>query len=440
MAINSQTITHTSSFDVVNGIDGVNVATREIFERIAFENINQFEGLMFRNTFIASNDYEGGMNERVNPHTVSMNNPAGSFRSLLTPKGLTSDFEAITGLGDIKFDKFATDTITLEINDYKTSGNPKLIYEVDKAPGSWLVSDIESAVSGQAISALVRYINYKVYKTIKQGALAQIDPELGAQGRVVKAQTDPEKFTNQFIEQVASLKALPQDRYVTGFMENELGAAISPAGKAKLLEAKLVIYDGQFMGDAGKFFTGLPYTHRIAGVATVETRFLNDGNSADFDYVIQPVGKWSPFLFHLAKFAGRAEVAPFTDGAIGIYGTVLSGMKAEPKLSQYFAAATVEDPEVYFTTTVKKVRVEATGATELTLSFEGNTGDVLYRVSKEGEEAAGAWVAAASPQVISGLESKALYRVEVASAVTGGSGPETVNDIPYVIVKSARTL
>lgn len=406
-------VNHTKSFDVVDGASGVQIATREIFDNIAFENINKFEGLMLRNTFIASNDYMGGMIEGVSASTVTQNNPAGSFRSLLTPKGQTNDFGgAITSLGDIKFDTFGTDTITLEINDYRKSGNPKLIYEVDAKPGSWLVSDIQSAVSGQAISALVRYINYKVYRTLKEGAEAQFDNQLGLAGRVRKVSTKTDVFTNELIDDIAGLKALPYDRYVTGFDEDELVIALSPKGKAKLLKEKLVIYDGQFMGETGKFFTGLPYTHRFAGVATFETKFLNDNDGTnEYEYIGMPVGKWGPLAFHLAKFSGRAEVAPFTDGAIGIYGTVLSGMKVEKNLDQYIFAgttATIAAP----TNNLKDIKVTSDTAGEIKISV-GLTGAAKYRISKATDVASGAFVDLADgEQIVKSLTADTLYRVE----------------------------
>lgn len=134
MAFTSTTINHVNSFNVIDTVEGANEATREIFDGIATESLNRFEGMMIRNTFIASNDYSGGINDTVSPSTVSQNNPAGTFRSLLTPKGDTLEMKAISSLGEVEFEKFGTDSISLEINEYVRTPF-KLLYQIDTGNG-----------------------------------------------------------------------------------------------------------------------------------------------------------------------------------------------------------------------------------------------------------------------------------------------------------------
>lgn len=350
MAFNTQTVNHVNSFNVIDTVDGANEATREIFDGIATESLNRFEGFMIRNSFIASNDYAGGISETVSPSTVNQSNPAGTFRSLLTPKGDTMEMAAITSLGEVEFEKFGTDSISLAIDEYVRTPF-KLLYAIDTGNGGkgWLVDQLESALSMQAISALVRKNNFKVYETIKQGAAVQTDNLRGTRGRILgNAAASPMEYTNELIEAIADYNALPEDRYVTGFEDEELVIAITKKAQAKLLEAKLVIYDGQAMGESGKFYQGLPYTHQFAGVSLFVTKFLNSADTQlPADYIITPIGRFAPFLFHLARFAGRAEVAPFTDGGLSVYGTMLSGMKVEEKLDQHITVKNSTTSEGY---------------------------------------------------------------------------------------------
>lgn len=445
MAFGTQTVTHTSSFDVVNGVDGVKEATREIFDNIAFENMNNIEAFRLRNTFIASNNFEGGFNENVRMEQISQSNPAGSFRSTLVPKQTTSDFKTIKSLGDVKFTSFEMDDIVLPIDTYIWTGNPKKIYAIDS--NSWLVSDIESAASGTAISGLVREINFRTYETIKTGALSQIDPELGAQGRVAQAETAPADFTNDYIDDVASLGALPYDRYISGLTSDELVGVITPVAQAKILKEKLIIYDGQFMGEEGKFFTGLPYSHRFAGTYLHVTKFLNRGHNdeVDAEYILINPGKWSPFLFHAAKFAGRAEVIPFTDGAIGIYGTSAFGMKVEEKLSQYLVMRTTSAPTTKFTSNFTKAYGKGTAADKITAyATVTGTDKAWARVSAIDAAVPGTWTELTGTLSLSheftGLTSGEDYRLEIGTSTDAGSAPESVDGQTLSIVTTVKTL
>lgn len=431
MAFETKTIEHTTSFNTVDA-QGAEVATREIFQNIKTENLNKFEGFMLRNTFIASNDYSGGMNDTVSAAQVSQNNPAGSFRSLLTPKGDTMEMTAISSMADITFEKFSTDAITLEIDTYDRTPF-KLLYAVDGAQGKgWLVDDIQSALSMQAISSLVRLNNFRVYDTIKRGALTQTDNARGTHGRVLAATASNEEFTDQLIDAVASYYATPEDRYVTGFDESELVIAITRTAHAQILKEKLVIYDGQEMGSNGKFYTGLPYTHLFAGTPLFVTRFLNrpEAPELDADYVILPLGAYSPFLYYIGRFAGRAEVAPFTDGALSVYGTMLSGMKVEEKLDQHITVKPSRNTDFgsyYFENNVIGLNVAKADTGALTLTAGEITGAFEYEVidANTGAVVVTAKTLAAGANAETGLESGKQYLFKV----TGGTSasPETKN-------------
>lgn len=438
MAFNTQTIDHVQSFNVLNSVDEVNEATREIFDKIATENLNWFEGLMLRNSFIASEDYSGGMDYSVSPSTVNQSNPAGSYRSLLTPKGDVMAMSAITNLSEIEFEKFATDSIKLEINEYVRTPF-KLLYAVDTGNGGsgWLVSGLESALSQQFTSAIVRHNNYKVFETLKQGAVTQTDNLRGAQGRVITGELSlsPTEFTNQLIDAIADYNALPEDRYVTGFDDEDLVIAITKKGQAKLLKEKLVMYDGQHMGTEGKFYQGLPYVHLFAGALLFVTKFLNSPDSTiDAEYIITPIGKYAPLLFHLGRFSGRAEVAPFTDGAISAYGTLLTGMKVEEKLDQHITLKVngTTAPAGY-ETNMTKLKVAKGDAGELV--FTGTlVGAAEYEVV---ETSTGSIVKAATAltegeisETITGLTIGKEYHFKVYANTK--AAPETLNGKAYI--------
>lgn len=370
MAFDTQTITHVNSFNVVNTVEGVNTATREIFEGIKTENINFFEGLMLRNTFIASKNYTGGMDQSIASQQASPSNPAGSYRSLLTPKGDTLDFKPIANLGEVKFEQFGADDIVLKMDSYIKTPNTQL-YQVD-GNGGWLVNQIEGALASQAISALYRENNYAVFETLKEGALYQTDNRRGHQGRILvsTANEGATLFTNELIDALASYGATPEDRYVTGFDEPELVVSIPPEFHAQLLKEKLVIFEGMVGGNGSAFYQGLPYTHKFAGSNVIRTKYLNKENTIiRAKYIITPLGGYSPFLFHLGRFGARADIAPGTDGAIFIYGTLLTGMKVEPKLDQHITMKIegLTIPATDFTGSVKNLSVVKKTGTSSTL-------------------------------------------------------------------------
>ena len=445
MPFDTTTINHVKSFHVLNTIEGVNEATREIFDGISTENLNRFEGFMLRNSFIASEDYTGGISETISPQTVSQSNPAGIFRSLLTPKGDTMVMEAISSLADVKFEKFGTDSISLAIDEYVRTPF-KLLYPIDGAGNEkgWLVSKIQSALSMQAMSAIVRHVNYKVYNTFKSAAVVQTDNKRGAAGRVLEKTTTNKAYTNQLIEALADYNALPEDRYVTGFDDEELVIPITKQAQANLLKEKLVIYEGQKMGEAGVYYSGLPYSHLFAGVPLFVTKFMNDGKDTDLevDYIITPIGRFAPFLFHLARFAGRAEIAPLTDGAASVYGTVLSGMKIEEKLDQYITIKPKDKTKFIskgFTGNISELTIENTGTGELTV--KGKTkeaGEFAVYNQQTGEKIGSTKTLSAGniDENITGLVSGVEYRVVIAAGTI--ESPETVNGKQYLAYLYAR--
>ena len=94
----------------------------------------------------------------------------------------------------------------------------------------------------------------------------------GAAGRVIEASSDTKTFFQQIVEAIAKMYAMPDDRYTDGFTKDEFVIAMSALSNTKILEEKLVIYDGQFIGAEGKFFQGLPYAHMIGGTPLYITK------------------------------------------------------------------------------------------------------------------------------------------------------------------------
>lgn len=427
-------IDHTGALNVIQE-DGMAEATREIFEKIRTEVVNDFEAYLFMNTFIASNRATGEVSNAPGL-TVRQDNPAGTYRSMLTPKGNTTEFKPIKSLGDVEFEKFSADNISLAIDTYRRTPF-KLLYAVDNGNGQtgWLPSNIQSALTEQATSSLVRENNYSVYDTLKRGAAVQTDNKRGTHGRFLPEVPDTAKaFTNQLIETIATYNMLPEDRYVTGFKKEDLVIVMTAEAQAKLLEEKLVIYEGQKMGNEGLYYQGLPYEHLFAGVPLKVSQFINSEETADgtldVDYIILPRGSYSPFLFHMARWAGWVEKAPFTDGGLSVYGTMLTGMKVEEKLDQHITIKPTKDADfssLFYANNAVGLSVVRSAAGELELKVKELTGTFEYEVidfnteEKVGETAA----LTADGATITGLEAGREYLIRI----TGGSvaSPETKN-------------
>ena len=342
MALAKTTINHVESFDVISNEDMANQATREIMTTTFVAKQAEIEGFMFMNSRILSGAGKGAsynsdlgrntvsLSTSVNPQSVATGAPAGSFRAALTPKGNgLKELVQKRSAGDVKYKAAAFDSVTFEI-DQAMETDITIISPLDQ--GGWLYSEFESAINIQVLNDMVYHLNYKLHQQWREAALLSLDPFYGKSHRVYDdlANKTPEEYTHILIDAIAAYNALPNDRYVAGFDDDELAIGISRVAQANLLKEKLVIFDGQFTGEAGKFFNGLPYSHLFAGVPAKVSKYIVAPNQAaedQIDWFITTIGQWGAMFFDVPWITALAEKQQGMFNTLGIYGGVLYGMK-----------------------------------------------------------------------------------------------------------------
>jgi len=114
--INNTSVNHVGSERVINSLEGLNEATREIMGGIIITQAPKIEAYSFLNTMISSGEMKGQVDVSMGPRDIAAGNPAGTFRVGLTPKTAVTGKKVINNLGEVKFSELKLDSISLEID------------------------------------------------------------------------------------------------------------------------------------------------------------------------------------------------------------------------------------------------------------------------------------------------------------------------------------